>query len=297
MSFPSKPQLFIPADTFLSHQILIESGFWTPSVSMVRSSSQSGQGYYRSLVGEPCWILGRSPDCAITFDDVTLSRQHALLFTTPIQELYFSDLGSLNGSFVNEQRVLHPICLSHGDQITLGNISMEFQISGAVNSRETASSQKLVLMVQPSGYQGKLWQEFLMSQGISVLWEQTASSQELGQFLRQFSSQESRLPDLVLADVAALVPNPYEFCRWCQQHYPALKVVLTCVGRTEILAAEQHWAQRQGAHDLLPGFRQDNVLHRALDIVSQVNAVLRLLDSPELEQNTMATGFMSLIRA
>lgn len=296
MSSAPKPQLFIPANSCLSHQALTEGGFWTPSVSMVRFAPYPPQGYYRTLVGKSLWTLGRDKSCSIAFDDVTLSRQHALIFSTPLQEFYFTDLGSLNGSFINEQRVLHPTCLQHGDQLKLGRLSMEFQLSSVMEPFQPNISQKLVLMVQPSATQGKLWQELLIYQGVTVIWEKLASSEELKNCLDNYALNESRLPDLLLIEADTLEPNPYEFCRWCQDAYPSVKVVLTCRGRTEVLPSELRWAKEQGATDLLPAFREDNMLTRVVDMVAQVNIVLKLLGSQELQQTTVATDFFSLLK-
>jgi len=254
------------------------------------------QGYYRSLVGKSFWTLGRENSCAIAFDDVTLSRQHALIFSTPLQEYYFTDLGSLNGSYVNQQRVLHPVGLHHGDQLKIGRLSMEFQLSSVLEPYDPEASPKLVLMVQPSATQGKLWQELLIYQGVTVIWEKLMSSQELSNCLDQYALNESRLPDLLLIEAETLDPNPYQFCRWCQAAYPAMKIVLTCRGRTEVLPSEIRWAQAQGATDLLPAFREDNMLARMMDMVAQVNIVLRLLGSAELYQGTIATELFSLLK-
>lgn len=296
MSSVSKPQLFIPAHSYLSHQELTDSGFWTPSVSMVRFSPYPPQGYFRTLMGNVMWIMGRDPSCSIAFNDVTLSRQHALIFSTPLQEFYFSDLASLNGSFINEERVLHPTCLQHGDQLKVGKISMEFQLSAALEPFDPRTKSKLVLMVQPSATQGKLWQELLIYQGVTVIWEKLTSSEDLINCLDSYALNESRLPDLLLVEAETLEPNPYKFCRWCQEAYPSLKIVLTCRGRTEVLPSELKWAKAQGATDLLPAFREDNMLTRVVDMVTQVNIVLKLLGSQELEQTTVATDFFSLLK-
>lgn len=263
---------------------------------MARFSPYPPQGYYRTLVGQSLWTLGREKACSIAFDDVTLSRQHALIFTTPLQEYYLSDLGSLNGSFINEQRVLHPTCLQHGDQVKLGQLGMEFQLASGLEPFQPHIHQKLVLMIQPSATQGKLWQELLIYQGVTVIWEKLTTSEDLRICLDNYALNESRLPDLLLIEAETLEPNPYEFCRWCHEAYPSVKVVLTCRGRTEVLPSELRWAKEQGATDLLPAFREDNMLTRVVDMVAQVNIVLKLLGSQELEQQTVATDFFSLLK-
>src|SRR2546421_11811475 len=48
--------------------------------------------------------IGRSPDCDIFLDDVTVSRKHAVLIEEN-GEVSIEDLGSLNGTFVNRRRI------------------------------------------------------------------------------------------------------------------------------------------------------------------------------------------------
>src|SRR5207244_368429 len=48
--------------------------------------------------------IGRSPDCGVFLDDVTVSRRHAVL-TENDGRFTIEDQGSLNGTFVNRRRV------------------------------------------------------------------------------------------------------------------------------------------------------------------------------------------------
>ena len=48
--------------------------------------------------------IGRSPDAEVFLDDVTVSRNHALLVRRR-DGLYVDDLGSLNGTYVNRHRI------------------------------------------------------------------------------------------------------------------------------------------------------------------------------------------------
>jgi FHA domain/zinc-ribbon domain len=69
--------------------------------------------------------VGRSPDCDIFLDDVTVSRKHAVLVQA---EGTFSieDLGSLNGTFVNRKRIESPTKLQSGDEVQIGKYRMSF---------------------------------------------------------------------------------------------------------------------------------------------------------------------------
>jgi pSer/pThr/pTyr-binding forkhead associated (FHA) protein len=69
--------------------------------------------------GEPVW-LGRGAFCQVRISDTQLSRRHAQ-FSYDNGRLYVEDLGSHNGTFVNDRRVEGKIELHDGDSITVGN--------------------------------------------------------------------------------------------------------------------------------------------------------------------------------
>jgi adenylate cyclase len=65
--------------------------------------------------------LGRTPGNAIVLDSPKVSRRHALIHLQNVGELWLIDFGSSNGTFLNKRRIHHPIRLSDGDQITIGD--------------------------------------------------------------------------------------------------------------------------------------------------------------------------------
>ena len=71
-------------------------------------------------------LLGRSPDATIRLNDAGISRQHATIRRDG--NLYWvSDLGSANGSFVNDVAVTTARALRHGDSIQLGTCLFIFE--------------------------------------------------------------------------------------------------------------------------------------------------------------------------
>ncbi len=68
--------------------------------------------------------IGRSPDCGIFLDDVTVSRKHAVL-TERDGGFYIEDQGSLNGTFVNRKRVESAL-LENGDELQIGKYRLTF---------------------------------------------------------------------------------------------------------------------------------------------------------------------------
>ena len=68
--------------------------------------------------------IGRSPDCEVFLDDVTVSRNHALLVRRR-DGLYIDDLGSLNGTYVNRHRI-ESHRLEDGDELQIGKYRLTF---------------------------------------------------------------------------------------------------------------------------------------------------------------------------
>ena len=68
--------------------------------------------------------IGRSPDAEIFLDDVTVSRNHALLVRRR-DGLYIDDLGSLNGTYVNRRRIESHL-LANGDELQVGKYKLTY---------------------------------------------------------------------------------------------------------------------------------------------------------------------------
>jgi pSer/pThr/pTyr-binding forkhead associated (FHA) protein len=68
--------------------------------------------------------IGRSPDAEVFLDDVTVSRNHALIVRRK-DGLYIDDLGSLNGTYVNRRRI-ESHKLDDGDEIQIGKYKLSY---------------------------------------------------------------------------------------------------------------------------------------------------------------------------
>ena len=68
--------------------------------------------------------IGRSPDAEVFLDDVTVSRNHALLVRRR-DGLYVDDLGSLNGTYVNRRRI-ESHKLQNGDELQVGKYKLTY---------------------------------------------------------------------------------------------------------------------------------------------------------------------------
>lgn len=71
-------------------------------------------------------LIGRRPECNLTLDDTRVSRQHAMIRRQDDGYYWFYDLGSSNGSYINEQRVITTRRLLNGDVIRICETRFEF---------------------------------------------------------------------------------------------------------------------------------------------------------------------------
>jgi hypothetical protein len=68
--------------------------------------------------------IGRRPDSEVFLDDVTVSRDHALLIGRG-DDWYLDDCGSLNGTYVNRSRI-ESHRLEEGDEVQVGKYKLTF---------------------------------------------------------------------------------------------------------------------------------------------------------------------------
>ncbi len=68
--------------------------------------------------------IGRRPDANVFLDDVTVSRDHALLIERAGQ-WHLDDCGSLNGTYVNRSRI-ESQRLQEGDEVQIGKYKLTF---------------------------------------------------------------------------------------------------------------------------------------------------------------------------
>jgi FHA domain-containing protein/zinc ribbon protein len=93
-----------------------------PALVVRSGGGRSGETFHPQ--GERTTI-GRSPDCGIFLDDVTVSRKHAVLVERD-GGFAIEDQGSLNGTFVNRSRIEGEQRLSDGDEVQIGKYRLTF---------------------------------------------------------------------------------------------------------------------------------------------------------------------------
>ena len=82
----------------------------------------------RFLLDAEKTTAGRRPDSDIFLDDVTVSRRHAEFVRRPDGTFVVRDVGSLNGTYVQRDRI-DEVVLRDGDEVQIGKYRMVFHPS------------------------------------------------------------------------------------------------------------------------------------------------------------------------
>jgi len=88
---------------------------------VVRTGPQAGA---RFELDSKVTHLGRHPESEISLDDISVSRRHAEI-ERQAEEYVLRDMGSLNGTYVNQRRVDSTV-LQQGDEILIGRFRLIF---------------------------------------------------------------------------------------------------------------------------------------------------------------------------
>lgn len=87
-------------------------------------------------------VIGRDPDADVCIDAIGVSRRHAMIVVAT-DVVTLSDLSSKNGTFVNGTRIVSPLALSDGAEISLGAVSLVFRRPRAALPTQTISHSRL----------------------------------------------------------------------------------------------------------------------------------------------------------
>ena len=114
-------QTFTPDDGDASpSDALDDLGIKGPALVVRSGGGRAGETFHP----EGRTTIGRSPDCGIFLDDVTVSRKHAVV-SEKKGTFTIEDQGSLNGTFVNRKRV-ESAQLEDGDELQIGKYRLTF---------------------------------------------------------------------------------------------------------------------------------------------------------------------------
>ena len=101
--------------------LLEEVGMEGPALVVRAGGGRAGESFRPQ--GERT-MVGRSPDCEIFLDDVTVSRRHAVLVNRD-GRFFIEDQGSLNGTYLNKRRI-ESAELHDGDELQIGKYRLIF---------------------------------------------------------------------------------------------------------------------------------------------------------------------------
>lgn len=95
-----------------------------------------------------CWVLyelpasvGRSSDLPVCLPDDSVSRTHSQLFLNAEGALCVRDLGSLNGTYVNDQKIQH-CTLYSGDLLQIGAVTLRVEYTSDTHERKPAGGNQ-----------------------------------------------------------------------------------------------------------------------------------------------------------
>jgi pSer/pThr/pTyr-binding forkhead associated (FHA) protein len=104
-----------------AESLLASLGITGPALVVRSGGGMAGQSFQPP---EGRTLIGRSPECAIFLDDVTVSRRHAEVVREG-DVFTIRDLGSLNGTYVNRRRI-ESATLEDDDEVRIGKYRLTF---------------------------------------------------------------------------------------------------------------------------------------------------------------------------
>jgi len=97
------------------------------AVLVVQKGAETGERFY---LGDGSFKIGRDPSSDIFLNDITVSRNHALVTVDmDKQAVAVADTGSLNGTYVNDVLVEQAV-LKSGDVLQIGRFKMIYFSAG-----------------------------------------------------------------------------------------------------------------------------------------------------------------------
>ena len=110
-----------------------------PAPAATAAPAPSRTGPERLVVAEPAehkgaefavsdeMTVGRAPGCGISLpDDTFVSQLHARVFRRD-GDVFVEDLGSTNGTFLNDKKVTSAVPLRRGDKVKFGRTTLELR--------------------------------------------------------------------------------------------------------------------------------------------------------------------------
>lgn len=87
----------------------------------------------RFVLPEGTLVIGRAPGCELMIDTASISRRHAEL-SVQGEQVWLRDLGSANGSLVNDHRIEGSVQLRDADVVRLADVVLKFYAADNVDA-------------------------------------------------------------------------------------------------------------------------------------------------------------------
>ena len=101
------------------------------------------------------WILhlpatvGRSPDADVSIGDDSISRRHCQFFLNASGALSVHDFNSMNGTYVDDQRIKKRAVLKPGDVVRVGSICLKLEWTDEELTQKQTMGKPSVTTTQP----------------------------------------------------------------------------------------------------------------------------------------------------
>lgn len=97
--------------------------------------------------------LGRRPYNDIVFDNMLVSGEHCVFELQGIADVYITDVGSTNGTYINGQMIKSRRLLRDGDIIAIGNFKIQF-LAGSAPEKPSPENQTMAMSLDTLGLPG-----------------------------------------------------------------------------------------------------------------------------------------------
>lgn len=134
--FNTDGSLLLPGATNALPAAVVAKLTETPTLIVV---ARGEPGAFPLKIGKRV-MLGRDKQADIVLAEVLVSREHAEVVHGP-NGFYIHDLGSSNGTLVNQVKIDNPYLLTHGDRIAIGNATIFFMAPSSIASNTDAAAQ------------------------------------------------------------------------------------------------------------------------------------------------------------
>src|SRR5579871_2367311 len=99
------------------------------------------------------FLIGREEDCQLRPNSDLVSRHHCV-FTVDDFTVRLRDLGSTNGTFVNDERLTGQVVLKAGDRVSVGKLSFEIVVREGVPAATPAAAKTGTAPATPPAHPG-----------------------------------------------------------------------------------------------------------------------------------------------